>query len=77
MVTFWKVYLEIRVIDDVVDLLKVLFVLAVFGLEDEFEELEVKDYFVSVRIVLEYFYPSLIVHEVFIEERGIGLSLNE
>lgn len=62
MVTFWELNLEVRVIDDVVYFLQVLFVLTVLALEDEFEELEVKDYLVGVRIVMEYFNLALIVH---------------
>ena len=77
MVFFGELYFEIRVINDVVYLLEVLVVVGVLALEDEFEELEVEDCFVGVGIVGEHLDLPVIVHQVVLEERGVGVSLHE
>jgi hypothetical protein len=72
-----KDQLELWIIDEIVDLGEVLVIVGVFGLENEFEQLEVKDGLVGVGVLVEKFDGAVLIDEVVFEERGVFFCLGE
>jgi hypothetical protein len=70
-------YLELWVLNDIIDLLQILLIVAVFTLVDDLEQLEVEYDFMGVRVALEYFDLPVIVEKVFIEKSWIGVRIDE
>lgn len=65
-------YLKLRVLDNIINLLQVLLVIAILALVDGLEQLEVEDGLMRMRIVFEEFDLPIVIQQVFVEEGRIA-----
>lgn len=72
MVVFGHHYLKLRILHNVIDLLKILLVIAVLTFIDSLEQLEVENGLMRMRVVFEEFDLPLVIQQVFIEERRVA-----
>jgi hypothetical protein len=74
---FRHFYLELGIVNEVINFTKIALVVNFFAFEDEFEELEVEDCFVGVAVLVEQLDCSILVDQVVIEEGRVLLRFLE